>query len=331
MAENTRPPASQPFNVREFWRLGLWGIGAASALGVALLVASSETREDRLRGQVATVPGAAIAPNQAAPLQKADDGETRRLSEAVQKLASDRDRVLARLNRLEQNLADVTGSLSKVSEKLAAATVPVELPAATQPAAVPAELAAVQIPAKPALPAEASLPVSSNAQASFIAPPAAPPGQSPPSAVPPTYVLLEPALGFNRPPAGTVATDIWSKIPVPQTAPSRSAQVAAQASEPAADATGSVTEYGVDLGSAPTIEGLRALWTAAAAKYGNALASLRPIAQMRDGAPSGSVELRLVAGPLSTAPNAARLCAMLAVNGAICQPAVFEGQRLALR
>jgi hypothetical protein len=325
MAEDKRPPASRPFNVRELWRLGLWGIGAASALGVALLVASSETREDRLRGQVATA-----QPVPAAPAAKADDGETRRLSEAVQKLASDRDRVLARLDRVELNLADVTGSISRVSEKLAAA-VPVAPPAATLPPAAPAERVPVQPPAQPPVAAEASPPVSSNAQASFIAPPATPPGQSPPSAVPPTYVLLEPALGFNRPPAAGVATDIWSKIPVPQTAPSRPAHAAAQASEPAAEPTGSVTEYGVDLGSAPTIEGLRALWTAAAAKYGNALASLRPIAQMRDGARSGSVELRLVAGPLSTAANAARLCAMLAVNGAICQPAVFKGQRLALR
>ena len=45
----------------------------------------------------------------------------------------------------------------------------------------------------------------------------------------------------------------------------------------------------------------------------------------------GSIELRLIAGPLANASIAARLCAALAAAGQTCQPTVFDGQRLALQ
>jgi len=52
---------------------------------------------------------------------------------------------------------------------------------------------------------------------------------------------------------------------------------------------------------------------------------------IREGAKPGSMELRLVAGPLANASIAARLCAALAAAGQSCQPTVFDGQRLALQ
>jgi hypothetical protein len=90
-------------------------------------------------------------------------------------------------------------------------------------------------------------------------------------------------------------------------------------------------DFGVDLGSAPTLEGLRALWLSSKSRHATLLDGLRPIISIREHSKPGSMELRLVAGPIATAALAARLCAVLTTVGAICQPAVFDGQRLALR
>ena len=50
-----------------------------------------------------------------------------------------------------------------------------------------------------------------------------------------------------------------------------------------------------------------------------------------EGQKPGAIELRLVVGPLPNASIAARLCAALSAAGQSCQPAVFDGQRLALQ
>ena len=56
----------------------------------------------------------------------------------------------------------------------------------------------------------------------------------------------------------------------------------------------------------------------------------RPVIAIRDGGSAG-IELRLVAGPVANAAAAARLCAALSSAGQTCQPAIFDGQRLALQ
>jgi hypothetical protein len=91
------------------------------------------------------------------------------------------------------------------------------------------------------------------------------------------------------------------------------------------------TEFGIDLGSAPTIDGLRTLWLSVKNNHAPLVEGLKPVVAVRDGAKPGTVELRLVAGPLANASVAARLCAALAVAGLSCQAAVFDGQRLALK
>jgi hypothetical protein len=73
------------------------------------------------------------------------------------------------------------------------------------------------------------------------------------------------------------------------------------------------------------------LWGTAKTRHGTLLEGLRPIITVRENARPGKVELRLVAGPLANAATAARLCAVITTAGAVCQPAVFDGQRLALR
>ena len=100
-----------------------------------------------------------------------------------------------------------------------------------------------------------------------------------------------------------------------------------------AAATGSTatrTEFGIDLGTAATVEGLRNLWTSIKGTQAPLLEGLRPVVAVRDGAKPGALELRLVAGPLANAGVAAKLCAALADAGLTCAPAIFDGQRLAL-
>jgi hypothetical protein len=91
------------------------------------------------------------------------------------------------------------------------------------------------------------------------------------------------------------------------------------------------TEFAVDLGGDPSLEGARSLWSALKAQHGPVLDGLRPLVAVRENGAGGAIELRLVVGPLANAAAAARLCATLATAGLACQATVFEGQRLALR
>jgi hypothetical protein len=88
------------------------------------------------------------------------------------------------------------------------------------------------------------------------------------------------------------------------------------------------TEFGIDLGGANSIEGLRVLWR----RIGTAnkeLSGLSPIIAVQEHGAS-RVHLRLVAGPFDDAAAAAKLCAVLATRRQACDTAVFDGQRLSL-
>jgi hypothetical protein len=89
------------------------------------------------------------------------------------------------------------------------------------------------------------------------------------------------------------------------------------------------TDFGVDLGSANSIKGLRALWRSVLKSESKELASLHPIIVVKEHSNGIGMQLRLVAGPLSDAAAAARICAVLTENRRACETTVFEGQRLA--
>jgi hypothetical protein len=148
---------------------------------------------------------------------------------------------------------------------------------------------------------------------------------------------LPPALAPAPPVSATPPPVVVAPTPPPVRAPPPAPVVSRPPASPpiAADATatGSIatrTEFGIDLGTAATVEGLRNLWTAIKGTQAPLLEGLRPVVAVRDGAKPGALELRLVAGPLANAGVAARLCAALADAGLTCAPAVFDGQRLAL-
>lgn len=97
------------------------------------------------------------------------------------------------------------------------------------------------------------------------------------------------------------------------------------------DANTTRTEFGVDLGGEKTVDGLRARWATLRGNHGSSLDGLRPLINVKEGQKSGTVELRLVAGPVANAAAAARICARLQTSGVPCIPTVFDGQRLSLR
>jgi hypothetical protein len=102
----------------------------------------------------------------------------------------------------------------------------------------------------------------------------------------------------------------------------------ARPAQPATENTAPRSAFGIDLGVAPTLDGLRAIWRREAAAP--ALAGLQPIVVVRDGGSPMGVALHVVAGPVPDAAAAARLCASLGVRQLPCEPVAYEGQRLAL-
>ncbi len=90
------------------------------------------------------------------------------------------------------------------------------------------------------------------------------------------------------------------------------------------------TEFGVDVGAANSLSGLRALWRGLV-KSNAALSALRPIIVVRENNNGLGMQLRLVAGPLGDAAAAAKICAGLLESERSCETAVFDGQTLAMK
>ena len=91
------------------------------------------------------------------------------------------------------------------------------------------------------------------------------------------------------------------------------------------------TEFGVDIGGAPSVAALRAAWDRIRRNHIVQLEGLRPVIGVREGQ-TGQVELRLVVGPIDNAAAAARLCATLANAGLVLpadRPSTGSGWRCA--
>src|SRR5260370_38491455 len=92
------------------------------------------------------------------------------------------------------------------------------------------------------------------------------------------------------------------------------------------------TEFGVDVGGANSLNGLRALWRGLLkSKSNTALTTLRPIIVVKESNTGLGMQLRLVAGPLNDAAPAAKILAALIEGQRTCETAVFDGQRLAMK
>jgi hypothetical protein len=108
------------------------------------------------------------------------------------------------------------------------------------------------------------------------------------------------------------------------------AEPAAAESDPAPAIAVQQTRFAVDLGSASSIGGLRALWQGLI-ESNPELAGLRPIMMIKESKTGPGMQLRLGAGPLVNAAAAAKICAGLTENERACETAIFDGQRLSMR
>jgi hypothetical protein len=91
------------------------------------------------------------------------------------------------------------------------------------------------------------------------------------------------------------------------------------------------TQYGVDIGSGLSLQAMRARWQTLRQEHPALLEGMQPIVSVREAPRSNKIELRLVVGPLAHPGEATQLCQALSMFGMFCQPAVYDGQHLALR
>ena len=89
-------------------------------------------------------------------------------------------------------------------------------------------------------------------------------------------------------------------------------------------------EYGVDIGSAVSIQALRARWAGIRSAHPQLFDGLAPTVSLSETPQSNRPELRLVVGPIASADAAAKLCTTLGRFRLACQPTIFAGRHLAL-
>jgi hypothetical protein len=338
------------FDRRALWRLGSWGAASVGAVIVAVLANQSSFGWRRDQGAAADL---GRQSQQIQSVAKESLNETRRLASAVDTLNGDRDRLYARVTVLEQGLDSVTGAIAR--QNLAAAPakpVPTSSPtsqtAESQPAVQnpppapgsPVATTPAKTAEKPATDAavatDVAVPESGPAAVSSLGP-----GTSNAPAATPATPLMAPK-SMMAPPDPSAAKLVEPEKPVKTVTAAPMPEVVAAAS-PAEDAEADAsqaaapklavqrTEFGVDVGGANSLLGLRALWRGLLKSRSNApLTTLRPIIVVRENTTGLGMQLRLVAGPLSDAAAAAKICAVLVESNRSCETTVFDGQRLAM-
>ncbi len=162
---------AKPFTMRHLWRMTLWATTAACALLVAVLASRSEVGTDRIASVFPSGYHRAAAPAPTPPFDAR--AETRRLADAIRDLGAENAQLRAQLAAVQQNLGDITGSVTKqlAAVKAAAAS---PWPANAKPEPITAsDIASIMAPA-----AGLDAPAPSQPQSS----PATPQGSSEPQA-----------------------------------------------------------------------------------------------------------------------------------------------------
>jgi len=357
---------------RALWRLGSWGVGATAAVILAVMASQSSfglKREQvaaadlaRQAQQIQAV--ARESQNEARRLAAAIDtlsGDRDRLYSRVTSLEQGLDSVTGAIAR--QGSASASSPVANAEPQAAQNPQPSPpvAPVATAPAtatttdkstAATAEPAptAVYSAAKDAAKTDAAKAESARLEAakaemakSDLAKVEAVKAETiqPESAKPSPATPLMAAQSIMAPPDPAAGKLIEpGKAPNPVIASPIPDVVAAAPSATDAEADDDTapkvslrrTEFGVDLGSANSVNGLRALWLGLLKSRSNApLTALRPIIVIKEATGGLGMQLRLVAGPLNDAGAAARICAVLTENKRPCETAIFDGQRLSLK
>ncbi|WP_249123618.1 MULTISPECIES: hypothetical protein [unclassified Bradyrhizobium] len=338
------------------WRLGSWAVCAVGALAGAFYAVQMSSGLQR--EQVAAI-DVVRQSQQLQAVARESQTEARRLAAAIATLNGDRDRLYARVTVLEQGLDSVTGSVARqappASLVLSSATQALSTPpmiaaptvtAATEPPPSVAETPSAPPPGPPehatSHPTSAAVREPSLPASTIYAPPD-PAAQRLTEIIPADKVA--PGRGADKPTEPAVADRAAPKPPEPVPAAATAMPKEADKTQPVflaalpaikptaaqgVDMPALRTEFGVDLGGANSIDGLRALWRGHIAHKESPVAGLRPIIVLKERHNGLGMQLRLVAGPLGDAAAAARICAMLAAANRPCETAIFDGQRLAM-
>ena len=342
------------FDRRALWRLGSWGVATVGAVIVAVLAGQSSIglhREQMASGDLARQ-------QQIQSVAKESQNEARRLASAIETLNSDRDRLYARVTVLEQGLDTVTGAIARQNSAPArpqAATTapatpePPQQPAAQNPTPAPVVSPVAAAPAKQAEKPAADTALAKDSSPAAVSPVAqAPQAQAPQAQAPQNSPQNSPAVtpatslmaskSMLAPPDAPAGKLIPSETPMSAIIASpipevvASAQAADTAERDPPKVAVQRTEFGVDVGSANSIGGLRALWRGLLKSRSNApLAALRPIIVVKESNSGLGMQLRLVAGPLADAAAAAKICAVMIESERTCETTVFDGQRLSMK
>ena len=331
------------FDRRALWRLGSWGAASVGAVIVAVL--ANQSSIGLRREQVASA-DLARQSQQIQSVARDSLNETRRLASAIDTLNGDRDRLYSRVTVLEQGLESVTGAMARQN-----ATAPPAQPVLMPSPRVEAPPTAQNLPPVPVSPVattqaknaekpptDLAVPQSGPATVSSLGPGAsnAPAATPATPLMPPKSMMAPPdpaAAKLSEPepekPAKTITAAPMPEV-VAATSPADDAE--AEGSQAAASKLAvQRTEFGVDVGGANSVGGLRALWRGLLKSTSNApLTTLRPIIVIRESSTGLGMQLRLVAGPLGDAAAAAKICAVLIENQRACETTVFDGQRLAM-
>lgn len=315
---------------RTMWRLASWGAGTVGIIVASLMILKSPMVQRR--DQLAAMETQA---QQVQWIARESQNSARQLSAAVETLNGDRDRLYARVTVLEQGLDSVTGSIAK---QIAAATLP-QIPAATPPAAqaaTPAETAAARpdAQAKPDAKAEAiksdAVKIESAKAEIKDAPPA--PRIGPVASVPaaPSGEKKLASDTERKEMAKETVKESIKKTAVTGAIAPNAGAADASASDAVPEKPVQRTAFGVDLGGANSIEGLRGLWRSMQRANSVPLQSLQPIVVIKEGNDGLGMRLHLIAGPLNDAAAAAKICAAIIENKRSCETSVYDGQRLSM-
>jgi hypothetical protein len=153
----------------------------------------------------------------------------------------------------------------------------------------------------------------------------------PPEPFPPPagYVFVAQA------PKADVKADVTASVaPKPAAAPIPPAEKAAPLPaipDKPKPVAASKAPLGIDLGSANSVEGLRAIWNSTRKTHAAAVQDLQPIITIQEPKNGLGLQLRLVAGPLPDAASVEKRCAALIEVARPCASASYDGQRLAVR
>ena len=244
-ADIKKSSVTVPVTMQGLSRLVIWGTFAVTAMLIALLAGRGAVGSQRATVAIATINqgvNPVSAPDAVGPANDTHAAaDIRRLGDVVADLAASDKQIKQRLDAVEQNMTDVTGSIAKQIEQAKSSASLTPWPDGPGVPSTPAAIAEVVAPA----------------------------------------------------------------LPLPM-------------------------EYGVDIGSAVSIQGLRARWAGIHSAHRDLLQGLVPTVTLRETQRTNNPELRLVIGPLQSADAATHLCASLSAYRLYCEPAIFGGQHLAL-